>query len=357
MPSYIETAMQRWFKEYIPDEDDTLGELLAHYHRRWGRAIPYGIDGTEAITLLIPLLPPSWRDWATSLVPQYVDTTWLEGIKYGDLSGFIATLSHRYFAYGDPPSPQYGELEGPAQGRDLVVVPPPPEEPFPMAPLPPADPIPVSLESDVSEPMVFETYSPGIEHDPFAFLSLIPSPSADLPPWDLTPATTPLPLPPVESAQPIVSTESETQDVPYDPYPRVAPLPEPGTLAFQTYMHSILYSPSRDAQEGGSRPARSDSDEEDLDEETPEMTVGHGRTQPLQRHITADGIETWVPIPEVPVYGPMMDTDVEDEPSDDSVYRLIDEYESQESEPSKETEPSEDMEVDDVTSRILGDDD
>ncbi|XP_057784725.1 proline-rich receptor-like protein kinase PERK14 [Salvia miltiorrhiza] len=314
MPSHIETAMQRWFREYIPDEDDTLGELLAHYHRRWRRAIPYGIDGAEAITLLIPLLPPLWRDWATSLVPQYVDTTWLEGIRYGDLSGFIATLSHRYFAHGDPPSPPYGELEGPAQGRELVVVPPPLEEPILMAPLPPADPISVSLESDDPEPMVFEPYSPGIERDPFAFVSLIPSPSADFPPWDLTPATTPLPLPPVESTQPIDSTESETQHVPSDPYPRVAPLPELGTLAFQTYMHPILYSPYRDAQEGGSRPARSDSDEEDPEEETPEMTVGYGWTQPLQRQTTADGVDTWIPIPETPVYTPIVDESDYDSP-------------------------------------------
>ncbi|XP_057796798.1 uncharacterized protein LOC131012824 [Salvia miltiorrhiza] len=88
----------------------------------------------------------------------------------------------------------------------------------------------------------------------------------------------------------------------------------------------------------------------------PGLAKDFRRTRPLQRYITADGVETWVPIPEVPVYGLMVDTDVEDEPSDDSVYRLIDEYESQESEPSKKTEPSEDMEVDEATSRILGDD-
>ncbi|XP_057802588.1 uncharacterized protein LOC131017861 [Salvia miltiorrhiza] len=160
----------------------------------------HGIDEAEAITHLIPQLPLEWQDWATSLVPQYIRRTEFGRLVSANFRGFIATLSHRYLVYGEPPSPPYGESEGPAQGRELVVVPPLPEEPFPIAPLPPADPIPVSFEPDVSEPMVFEAYSPVVEHDPFAFLSLILFPSAELPPWDLTLATAPLPLPPVESA-------------------------------------------------------------------------------------------------------------------------------------------------------------
>ena len=257
-------------------------------------AFPHGITGAEAITRLIPLLPPEWQDWATYLEPRYVDETWIGGVVYGDLRGFVAAISYRYLAFDDPPPPPYGAYDEVPDLGGRGSVPPLPDDPFPVIPLSPHMPF-------VPEPFMSEALSPVTEFDLYSFLALIPTPDSDLPPGELTPVAAPLPLPPSDilPSSPLVVPQIE--DVLFDPYPRVAPFPEPGTLEFQLYMHPILYPPSRDAQEGGSRPAQLDSDEEDPDEETPEMTVGYGRTQPLQRRTATDGADMWVPVPEVPV--------------------------------------------------------
>ncbi|XP_057779924.1 vegetative cell wall protein gp1-like [Salvia miltiorrhiza] len=235
-------------------------------------------------------------------------------------------ISHRYLAFDDPPLPPYD-------------APPPPTDPFSILPAPPVDEIPYIPEPFVPDKaVVFEPIVPD---------SAVPD--ADLPPWEPAPATTPLSLPHSEVIPPIPSPMPCTEYVPFDPYPRVTPLPEPGTLEFQHYMHPILYPPSRDAQEGPSHPFPIDSDDEDPDGETPEMTVGHGQTRPLRRRTTADGVDVWEPIPEPPICYPMVDTDVEDETEDDD--------DSEETEPSEdeEIEPREDMTVDDAGSRVSGD--
>ncbi|XP_057785425.1 leucine-rich repeat extensin-like protein 3 [Salvia miltiorrhiza] len=269
-----------------------------------------------------------------------------------DFRGFVATISHRYFVFDDPPPPPYD-------------APPPPTDPFSILPAPPVDEVsyipepfvpdkavafePIVLNSAVPESGILQTRTPYMDFDPFHYLTLIPFPSADLPPWEPAPATSPFSLPPLEIIPPIPSPMPCTEYVPFDPYPRVTPLPEPGTLEFQHYMHPILYPPSRDAQEGPSHPFPIDSDDEDPDEETPEMIVEHGQTRPLRRRTTADGVDVWEPIPEPHVCYPMVDTDVEDETEDDG--------DSEETEPmeDEEVEPSGDMTVDDAGSRVSGD--
>lgn len=82
---------------------DTLGEFLAHYHRLYLEASDHGVLGVDGIFHLLVLLPSEWREWAVTLVPQYVDRATFSDNLYGDCRGFIATLSHQYLNVGIPP--------------------------------------------------------------------------------------------------------------------------------------------------------------------------------------------------------------------------------------------------------------
>lgn len=82
---------------------ETLGEFLVHYHRLFLAARSPEVTDVDGIFHLLFVLPVEWREWAITLVPEFVDQPLISEALYGDCNGFIAKLTYQYLTEEVPP--------------------------------------------------------------------------------------------------------------------------------------------------------------------------------------------------------------------------------------------------------------